>query len=177
MSYCTPASQVAGDGREHFAGWAREGLIDVSDGEVIDIERVRAHILGAEDGSSVGDITRFQVREVGYDPAQLTQFATELITEGLPMVELRPTVLNFSAAMKELEALVAQGRFHYDCPVLEWMIANVVCHRDEKDNIYPRKDKNQPGQKIDGVIAVIMALARWMAVAEESGNGYELLVV
>jgi phage terminase large subunit-like protein len=33
---------------------------------------------------------------------------------------------------------------------------NVVCHRDHKDNIYPNKEK--PENKIDGVIALIMAL-------------------
>jgi phage terminase large subunit-like protein len=110
----------------------------------------------------VGDVERFEVKELANDPAQLTQFAGELSAEGLTMVEMRPTVLNFSPAMKELETLVYQGHFRYNCPVLEWMIANVVCHRDNKDNIYPRKEN--PESKIDGAIAIFMALARTMVV-------------
>ena len=63
-----------------------------------------------------------------------------MIAEGFPMVEMRPTVLNFSEPMKELEALVLEGRIHHTGDkVLEWMMSNVVCHLDAKDNIYPRK--------------------------------------
>ena len=40
------------------------------------------------------------------------------------------------------EALVRSGRLHHDGdPVLAWMVSNVVCHRDKKDNIYPNKGK------------------------------------
>ena len=75
------------------------------------------------------------------------------------MVEMRPTVLNFSEPMKQLEALVLKGEIEHDGdPVLAWMASNVVCHRDQKDNIYPRKER--PENKIDGVVAAIMALGR-----------------
>jgi phage terminase large subunit-like protein len=85
--------------------------------------------------------------------------AGHLVNDGVPMVEVRPTVANFSEAMKELEALVLAGRFHHNGdPILTWMVSNVVCHRDAKDNIYPRKEL--PENKIDGVIALLMALNR-----------------
>jgi len=41
----------------------------------------------------------------------------------------------------------------------------VVCHRDHKDNIYPNKEK--PENKIDGVVALCMALARMQVPAEK----------
>jgi len=76
-------------------------------------------------------------------------------------VEIRSTNQNFSAPMKELEAMVLAGRLHHNAdPVLRWMVSNVVCYRDAKDNIYPRKE--QPNNKIDGVVATIMALGRAM---------------
>ena len=75
------------------------------------------------------------------------------------MVEMRPTVLNFSEPMKNLEALVLERKLRHDaCPVLTWMISNVVAHLDAKDNIYPRKPS--PEAKIDGVVALIMAVGR-----------------
>ena len=75
------------------------------------------------------------------------------------MIEVRPTVLNFSEPMKSLEALVLQKKLkHNGDPVMGWMISNVVAHLDAKDNIYPRKER--PENKIDGVVALIMALAR-----------------
>ena len=96
------------------------------------------------------------------------------------MVEMRPTVLNFSEPMKELEALVLQKRFiHNGDPILSWMISNVVCHRDQKDNIYPRKEREE--NKIDGVVALIMALGRVMAPADDKtpiiNADYELMVL
>lgn len=99
------------------------------------------------------------------------------------MVEMRPTVLNFSEPMKELEKLVLEGKFHYpDDPVLTWAISNVVCHRDAKDNIYPRKERQE--NKIDPAIALIAALGRamvqeegfpmisWVAAPTPTGGGY-----
>ena len=88
------------------------------------------------------------------------------------MVEMRPTVLNFSEPMKELEKIVLEGKFEHDGdPVLTWMVSNVVCHRDQKDNIYPRKERDE--NKIDGVVALIMALGRAIASEQNTPSVYE----
>ena len=94
------------------------------------------------------------------------------------MIEVRPTVLNFSEPMKTLEALVLQKKLIHDSdPVLTWMASNVVAHLDAKDNIYPRKER--PENKIDGIVALIMALSR--AIQPDSGLvidcSYQLLVL
>ena len=98
-------------------------------------------------------------------------------SEGFEMVEVRPTVLNFSEPMKELEALILQKRFLHDgCPVMTWMMGNVVAKMDKKGNIYP--DKERVENKIDGVVATIMAVNRWIAERDESmPDDYELTVV
>ena len=63
--------------------------------------------------------------------------------------------------MKQLEALVLtkQLQIEFD-PVTFWMFGNVVARLDAKDNIFPRKERDV--NKIDGVVAMIMALARTM---------------
>jgi len=69
-----------------------------------------------------------------------------------------------SEPMKQLEALVVAGRLHHDGnPVLEWMIGNVVAHVDAKDNVFPNREK--PESKIDGAVALIMALSRALVSA------------
>ena len=80
--------------------------------------------------------------------------------------------------MKSLEALVLQKKLQHDSdPVLTWMASNVVAHLDAKDNIYPRKER--PENKIDGVVALIMALSR--AIQPDGGlvidSSYQLLVL
>ncbi len=89
------------------------------------------------------------------------------------MVEVRPTVLNFSEPMKQTEALAMGNAIHHDgCPVTAWMVSNVVGHLDAKDNIYPRKER--PENKIDGVVALFMALGRWMFKSDAvNGSVYE----
>lgn len=111
-------------------------------------------------------------------PFQATQLSTRMLAEGLPMIEVRPTVLNFSEPMKTLEALVLQKKLTHDGdPVLTWMASNVVAHLDVKDNIYPRKERAE--NKIDGIVALIMALSRAIKPGENVvlGSDYELMLL
>ena len=59
----------------------------------------------------------------------------------------------------------AMSSAHDGCPVLQWMIGNVVALEDAKGNVYPRRER--PENKIDGVVALIMALARALAAQPE----------
>lgn len=163
-SYYLPEQAVEDGRNSQYSGWARMGRLTVTDGNVIDYERLESDL--KEDAS------RFQLVDVPYDPFQAMQFSQRMQAEGMPMVEMRPTVLNFSEPMKELEKLVLEGNFEHDGdPVLTWMVSNVVCHRDQKDNIYPRKEREE--NKIDGVVALIMALGRAMSAAQHAPSVYE----
>ena len=157
--YYLPESAVEEFRHAQYPGWARSKRLVLTPGNTIDFEFIKADLRKAA--------SRFQIVSVPFDPFQAAQLSTELFAEGFPMIEVRPTVLNFSEPMKELEQLVLQGRFHHDnCPVLAWMVSNVVCHTDAKDNIYPRKERSE--NKIDGVVALLMALNRAMHAEAET---------
>jgi phage terminase large subunit-like protein len=157
-SHYLPERAIDVSSNSQYDGWRREGWLTVTEGEVTDFDVIEDAVRR--------DCTTYLVADVAYDPFQATQLAGHLLGEGYPMVEVRPTVLNFSEPMKQLEALVLSGKLRHNAdPVLTWMVSNVVCHRDAKDNIYPRKER--PEMKIDGVVALIMALARAM-VRDES---------
>jgi len=162
--YYLPSETVASSGNSQYQGWEIEGRLETTEGNVIDYDVIEQDLLN--------DAKNFEVLELPYDPFQATQLSTRMMAEGLPMVEMRPTVLNFSEPMKELERLVLSGRLkHNGCPVLTWMVSNTVCHLDAKDNIYPRKEF--PENKIDGVVALIMAVGRWMATDYNAASVYE----
>lgn len=148
------------DGRNsQYHGWELEGWLQTTPGDVLDYNTVKEAISA--------DSRDFKLREVAFDPWQATQLSQELGAEGLTMVEMRPTVQNFSAPMKELDALMREGRLHHDGnPVMRWMVSNTVGHFDAKDNIYPRKER--PENKIDGVVATLMALGRAMVGVPEA---------
>jgi phage terminase large subunit-like protein len=148
-----PEEALDNPSNSQYSGWERTGRLTTTPGPMIDFDEIEDDLLKIK--------SEFQVIEVPYDPFQATQFATRMEKRGFKdkMLEVGATVKNFSEPMKELEALVLDGRFHHDCnPVLTWMVSNVVCHRDKKDNIYPNKER--PENKIDGVVAILMALNR-----------------
>lgn len=145
-----------------YAGWEVQGYLRVSPGETTDFEMIKSDILD--------DCNRFRVMGIAYDPWQATMLAQQLEQEGADPIEYRNNVANFSAPMKEIQALVMEGLFHHNNdPCYAWQISNVVCHTDAKDNIFPRK--SQPQRKIDAVVATIMALG--LAMNGDSGFAYD----
>lgn len=151
--YYLPEVTVEQGDNEHYQGWMRDGWLTVTDGEIIDFPQIRDDII---------DLTkRFQVTEVAYDPFQATMLVTELMGHGVPVVEMRPTVLNFSEPMKNLDAIIRSRQIrHNGDPVMTWMVSNVVAKEDAKENVFPRKERAE--NKIDGVVALLMALGRSM---------------
>lgn len=155
-------------GQAQYSGWVRDGHLVATPGSVTDQDAIEEDLLA--------EAERFRILEIGFDPYQAAALMARIEKEGFTVVEVRPTVLNFSSPMKEIEALLRQGLLHHDGdPVAAWMISNVVCHQDAKENIYPRKES--AASKIDGAVALIMAfnrvLARMNADDSEEESVYE----
>jgi len=144
-----PEERVNSAQCSQYAGWVKQDLIHATEGAITSFEDIQQYILN--------DVSRFDVLAIAFDPWQAMQLASNLRNEGLSMIEIRPTVANFSEPMKQMQALCYAKRLHTDGnPVLEWNASNLVAHTDAKDNVYPRKENGE--YKIDGVVATIMAL-------------------
>lgn len=64
-----------------------------------------------------------------------------------------------SPPSKELMKLTLEGKLaHGGHPVLAWMMDNIFIRTDPAGNIKPDKEKST--EKIDGAVAIIMALDR-----------------
>lgn len=150
-TYWLPEETVQNSTNAAYKGWAENGKLQVTSGSVTDLDFIEQHI--RESGE------RFKVRELAYDKAQATQMMTHLTNEGMTCIEVGMNVITLSPTMKLFEELVSSNRFHFNDPVLAWAITNVVCHRDVKQNIYPRKPKNVES-KIDPLVALLLALSR-----------------
>jgi len=147
--YFLPEAAVYDTPRDHYKAWAKEEWITVTDGEIIDFERIKDEILNLS--------SMYEVQQIGYDPWQATQLATELMKEGAPVIEYRPSTGTMSEPMKKLDALIRAGKIqHNGDPVAAWCLSNVVAYTDAKDNVYPRKAREE--NKIDAAVAMIMAL-------------------
>ena len=111
---------------------------------------------------------QFNVQEVAFDPWQAQYLMQRLTERGLPVIEFPHQVRTMSDPMKEIEALVLDGRLFHANPVMDWMMGNVVVKQDAKENIYPTKErKNDDKCKIDGVVALIMAMGRYLTTRDD----------
>lgn len=157
-----PEEQAEGGDRAHYAGWAKQGHIRLTDGNVIDYSAIRADIQA--------DAALHAIAALGYDPWGATQLAQQLQDEdGVHCVEVKQTVANLSDAMKTLDALIEAGLIHHDGnPVMDWCISNVTAKTDANENVYPRKERAE--NKIDGAVAAIIALAVAMNAPAPGGS-------
>jgi phage terminase large subunit-like protein len=133
--------------------WARQGLLEVTEGNVIDYQAIRRRI-GI-------DAERFDVIDIAYDRWGATQLVQELYDDGLEMVAMGQGFASMSAPTKELLRLVAAGRYtHGGNPAVRWQAEHAVTRADPAGNL--KFDKAKSSEKIDGVVAAVMALDRAM---------------
>lgn len=161
--YYLPEETIERSENSQYEGWAKMGRLIPIEGAINDWEIVADDLV---------ELTRrHPVRKICFDPAMATQLQVILQKRGISgsqMVDVRQVVTVMSPAMKELEAYIVAGRWLHDaCPVTTWMFSNVVCHRDAKDNIYPRKLRLE--QKIDGPVSAMIGLTQLLA---DNSRGY-----
>jgi phage terminase large subunit-like protein len=102
---------------------------------------------------------KFQIKQVAFDPYGALGLVTELMDHGLPMVKFPQNIMSMSDPSKELEKAILDKKLaHGNDPVIRWMAANCVIYTDPNDNIKVKKEA--VANKIDGIIAIIMALGR-----------------
>jgi phage terminase large subunit-like protein len=149
-------------GNAHLAGWARQGYVVVTDGDLTDFDVV------ADDMRKY--CRRFDVQEIAFDPALSMYFAGKLIEEGLPLVEIAQRAVFFTPVLIQVENMVREGKLQHDGnPVMGWMVSNLVV-KQSKFNELMAPTKERPENKIDGPMAMLMALGRALANATDEGD-------
>lgn len=149
--------------------WVRQGFLQLTPGEVTDYNYVRGQI--------GRDMDQFKVVELAYDPWNASQLVTDLQDDGAPMVTVRQGYASLSPPMKQLSRLLLQGTpekplvRHGGNPVLRWMVDNVAVTMDPAGNVKP--DRARSADKIDGVAALVTALARAMVTGKPRRSAYE----
>ena len=145
--------------RDHvdYEAWARQGYITLTDGNVIDYRIIRAEIEALA--------KRYEIQELAYDPYRATEIVSNLVEQGLPMVEFRQGFLSMNGPCVEFERLVQAGLIRHNAhPILRWNVANSVVDEDPSGNIKPNKARATG--RIDGVVASVMAIGRAMLQGE-----------
>lgn len=165
--FWTPADTLAA--RAHrdkadYLAWSRAGFLTATPGETINLDAVEREIIEL--------IDRFDVESVDYDPWGSLQLRQHLEDAGVPIIECRQGFATLSPPMKETARLIVERKLrHGGHPVLRWCVGNTVANEDPAGNIKP--DRHRSRSRIDGTVALIMAVKGWLTDAAGGRSVYE----
>ena len=144
--------------------WRGKGLIKIAGAECINDNEVAAEIKALSQ--------RFNVLAWAYDPHGMAHMAKELTDAGLVMRPFRQGTLSMNEPTKLTEKMILQKEInHGGNPVLRWMMTNARTMQDNNGCIRIVKENKDSPRKVDGVVAMIMAIGQWMKTEiEESGE-------
>lgn len=144
--------------------WQRKGFLHVTRGDMVDEDYIVETILKR--------CQENRCREVGFDRWNASHVVTRLTDEGITMTPVGQGFASMSYPAKELEKLVVGGAINHEGhPILEWMAGNTATETDAAGNIKPSKKKSR--ERIDGIVALVMALNRYIALNTLKPSKYE----
>jgi phage terminase large subunit-like protein len=146
-----------------YEEWHRRGLIQATEGNVVDYDVIRARI------NELGQT--YNIAEIAVDRWNSTQMQTQLAGDGFTVVPFGQGFASMSAPSKELEKIVVGRQLrHGGHAVLRWMAANVAIEMDPAGNIKPTKSKSSG--RIDGIVGTVMGLGRAMVRGAPEGASF-----
>lgn len=151
--------------RDHvmYDSWERQGFIQTTEGNVVHYGHIRQFI------GELGE--RFNIREIAYDRWNATMMVQTLEDDGFTMVPFGQGYRDMSPPTKELMRMVLEQKLvHGGHPVLRWNMDNVFVRTDPAGNL--KIDKQKSTEKVDGAIALVMALDRAMK-NQSTGSVYD----
>ena len=150
--------------RVPYDAWSNQGFITLTPGDVIDYDYILEQ--------ARQDCDRFDVAEIAFDPWNATHVSNKLIEDGQELVEFRQGFASMSPAMKSLEFAIKRKRLNTGGnPVADWNADNLVATSDPAGNLKPDKSKSR--EKIDGMVALIMAYHRAVFDDKKRGSVYD----
>jgi phage terminase large subunit-like protein len=133
--------------------WVDMGYIVATPGNVTDYDYIKRDLLDwFED---------YELQTFNYDRYNSTQLVINLMNEGLPMNAYSQGIISMNTPVREIERLAGRGQLiHGGNPVMNWMISNVMLKSDSGGNV--KIDKERSSAKVDGPVALAMALAAYL---------------
>ncbi len=131
--------------------WEHQGYLMSTEGNVIHYDFIEKFI------EELGE--KYHILEIAFDRWGATQMVQDLEGMGFTVVPFGQGYSSMSAPTKEFYKILMEGNMvHGGHPVLRWMAGNVVIDTDPAGNIKVTKARSK--EKIDGIVAAIMALDR-----------------
>lgn len=150
--------------RVPYTAWLRDKLVTGHEGNRLLYDRIRADINELS--------TKYDIRQLCVDPWNATQLTLQLQDDGLPVLLFQQGFKSMTAPTKELLAMLAGRQLaHNGNPVLRWMAGNLATEEDAAGNLKPSKARST--ERIDGMVALIMAIGGGLGHQDNICNAYD----
>lgn len=146
--------------------WAEQGLIELTPGAVTDWRFVTARIK---------QLARtFEIAEIAFDRYGARDTVADLMEDGINVVDHGQGYVSMNPPCRRLEELVFSRKLvHNGHPVLRWNVDCCTTVPDPAGNIKPVKpDRLRSSKRIDGLVAVLMAISRTMQQQQDNTISY-----
>jgi phage terminase large subunit-like protein len=155
------APENAAIDNDKYREYSTYGYLELTPGSATDYSVIEDEVLRL--------CAEYGIQQCGFDKWQAQYLMQRLTEKGVPVIEFPHQVRTFSDPMKEIDARIADGTLVHDGnPMMTWMVGNVTAKTDFKENIYPNKERpNDHRCKIDGVVALIMAMGLYLQARDE----------
>lgn len=147
-----------------YVFWRDQGYIIATPGDVVDYDVIEDYIRK--------NFHIFGIKRLEFDRYNSNSITNHLVEDGLPVSLFSQTMVNYSHPTKVFEKLMYENKIKHDGnPVMEWMLSGCQTKEDYNENIRIVKGKdNTSGKRIDGIIALIMALGGSLSPKEEQSK-------
>ena len=155
--------------RAPYQVWSDQGHLVATEGNTTDFKFVEASIVQLA--------AQFDIIDIAFDRTFAGEIVRNLQDENVTMVEFGQGFLSMGPPAAEFtRKLIARELQHGNDPVASWCAGNVTVRTDPAGNEKP--DKERSTERIDPIVALIMAVGRSMADDETIyGDGRGLLVL
>ena len=127
------------------------GILRLTPGNVTDLNEIESYIKQ--------ECEKHNVKEIGYDPYNAAALVANLYADGLPVKKVGQGMAVLSNPSKATEQLILKKAIKHDGnPFVGWQLGNCEVYTDVNGNVKVRKNEADPSAKVDGIIAMIMAI-------------------
>jgi len=160
---CQEALEVAISRGYPYNEWQRDGWLNVTPGNTTDYGYARNELNAFRN--------EIQIYDIGYDISNSTQIVIDLTNDGFNMLKFSQAIQNMNTPTRTLEELFhSRSVVHDGNDLMRYMFQNVEIVRDSTGNI--KVSKKDPDKKVDGVVAMVMALGQYMEYQRTVGGMY-----
>lgn len=174
--FFAPKENAARRQKEHdvpYLSWAHEGHLILTPGERADQEYIKQFILAkSKEFRFLNCDPKGRRPQFSCDDYNIDKMMQELDAAGLEIVPVRMGYKTLSPPSKELDVLVStHGIYHNHQPVMDWCVGNTQWETDAMENMKPSKKASD--EKIDGVTALVICLARYIVFDSHKSTPYK----